>query len=343
MPRPRLPYLVKEVSRHGLTTWYVRKGKGPRVRVRGEFGTEEFRANYRAALAEIETAKIESKTAATGSLAWLVDRYLDSPEWAALKQGTRDQRASHYRQIVETAGQFRAADITTEIIAAGRARRAATPFAATDFVKAMRGLFKWAAGRGLVPVDPTIGVRGVPTPTTGHRPWTDEEVAQFESRWPVGTRERLALVILLLTGLRRGDAARLGRAHCRDGMIRLETEKTGMIVTIPVLPELAWTLFETGGKLGRKTFVARLDGAPMVKEGFGNWFADACTAAGVKGRAHGLRKAGATRAANNGATEAELEALFGWTGGRMASLYTRTANREKLARGAIGKLARGDS
>jgi integrase len=56
--------------------------------------------------------------------------------------------------------------------------------------------------------------------------------------------------------------------------------------------------------------------------------------AAVPGSAHGLRKAGATRAAENGATEAQLEALFGWRGGGMASLYTRQANRAKLSRDA---------
>jgi hypothetical protein len=46
-------------------------------------------------------------------------------------------------------------------------------------------------------------------------------------------------------------------------------------------------------------------------------------AAGVPGSAHGVRKIAATRAANNGATEAELMALFGWTDSKMAALYTR--------------------
>jgi hypothetical protein len=51
-----------------------------------------------------------------------------------------------------------------------------------------------------------------------------------------------------------------------------------------------------------------------------------------------MRKAAATRAAENGATERELEAIFGWSGGRMATLYTKSANRGRLAAGAIGKL-----
>src|SRR3977135_592665 len=93
-------------------------------------------------------------------------------------------------------------------------------------------------------------------------------------------------------------------------------------------------------KIGDLAFVATPTGGPMTKESFGNWFRLACKAAGVPGAAHGLRKAGATRAANNGATEAELEAIFGWRGGRMASLYTRQADRVRLARHAMGKLSR---
>ncbi|MGB6755968.1 MAG: hypothetical protein WBE71_26295, partial [Xanthobacteraceae bacterium] len=76
-----------------------------------------------------------------------------------------------------------------------------------------------------------------------------------------------------------------------------------------------------------------------TKESFGNEFRDACCEAQVPGSAHGLRKLGATRAANAGATEAELEAIFGWTGGHMASLYTRAANRRKLSARAMHKMA----
>jgi integrase len=79
----------------------------------------------------------------------------------------------------------------------------------------------------------------------------------------------------------------------------------------------------------------------MTKESFGNWFRDACKAADVAGSAHGLRKAGATRAANNGATVAQLEAIFGWSGGGIASLYTRQADRTRLAKEVMGKLSKG--
>ena len=45
----------------------------------------------------------------------------------------------------------------------------------------------------------------------------------------------------------------------------------------------------------------------------------------------------------NGATGRELEAIFGWSGGRMATLYTKSANRSRLAAGAIGKLDRAET
>ena len=76
----------------------------------------------------------------------------------------------------------------------------------------------------------------------------------------------------------------------------------------------------------------------MTKESFGNAFSDACRKAGVNKSAHGLRKIGATRAANNGATVAQLNVIFGWTGSKMASLYTQTADRRRLAQDAITKL-----
>jgi integrase len=78
---------------------------------------------------------------------------------------------------------------------------------------------------------------------------------------------------------------------------------------------------------------------PYVKESLGNMFKDACVAAGVKDKsAHGLRKAAATRAAENGATAHELMAIFGWIDIKEAEIYTRAADRKRLAAQAMSKL-----
>ena len=116
----------------------------------------------------------------------------------------------------------------------------------------------------------------------------------------------------------------------------MKTEKTGTPVTIVLLPPLLKAL--EAGPAADLAFICGSDGKPMTKESFGNAFADACRAAGVKKSAHGIRKLAATTSANNGATEAALNAQYGWTGSKMASLYTQSADRERLALENAGKL-----
>ena len=94
----------------------------------------------------------------------------------------------------------------------------------------------------------------------------------------------------------------------------------------------------TAGPCGDLHFIIGKNGKPMSPGYFSNAFARAARAAGVRGSAHGIRKNAATTAANNGATVPELEAMFGWTGGKMASHYTREADRRRLGLGATGKL-----
>lgn len=213
------------------------------------------------------------------------------------------------------------------------------PGAAKHFVQTLRGLFIWAKEQELVDHDPTEGVKVARPQTDGFIPWTEEEVKTYEARWPVGTRERLWLAILLYTGLRRGDAVSLARAHIRGGTaISIQTGKTGAWVTLPILPELQEII--DASPIGETTLIATMSGKPMTKESFGNLFREACRQAGVPGAAHGLRKVAATRLAEAGATVAELNAVFGWSGAKMASLYTAKADRSRLAKSAVEKLKR---
>ena len=72
-------------------------------------------------------------------------------------------------------------------------------------------------------------------------------------------------------------------------------------------------------------------GKPHSAKAFGNWFKKRCREAGVEDlSAHGLRKLGAQRCAEAGATEHQLMALFGWTNTQQAAVYTRKANRIRL-------------
>lgn len=340
MPRRRPPHLHHERTRHGALVWYVRIGKGPRIRILEEYGSLPFITAYQAALAgEATPRKVK---AGQGTLAWLIARYRDSAAWTALSMATRKQRENIFLHVIKNVGAEPYSNFTRRDIAATRDSKRETPFAANNFLKTMRGLFRWALEGGFIESDPTDGVKGTVPRTQGFAVWTEADIEQFETRWPLGTRERLALAILLYTGLRRGDATRLGRQHVRDGVIVIDTEKTGQRVMIPLLPELAEAI--GAAKTGPLGFVVTSDGRTMAKESFGNWFGDACRKAGLARSAHGLRKAGATRAANNGATERQLNAIFGWAeGSKQSADYTRAADRGRLAREAMGKLSRPES
>jgi len=335
MPRPRPPHLQRQVSRHGKSVWYVRIGKGPRIRIRSEFGTAEFDAEYQAALAGKPRPK--KGAAAAGTLAWLIERYRDGSDWTGLSLATRRQRENIFKQVIATAGGTPYSQISQAAINAGRDRRRETPFQARHFLDSMRGLFAWAKQAGFVKTDPAAGVK-YPTLKSGKGfpIWTEADVAAYEARWPLGTRQRVWLAVLLYTGFRRGDAVRFGRQHVRDGVATLRTQKTGTDVHIPLLQPLREAL--DAGPTADLAFICGTNGKPMTKESFGNAFRDA----GVNKSAHGLRKIGATRAADNGATVAQLNAIFGWTGSKMSSLYTENADRKKLAGDAINKLIFGD-
>lgn len=338
MPRPRPPYLHREPTRHGKHVWYVRVGRGRRIRIKEEYGTPEFDRAYVAAVNGSSAPAAKSKT---GSLKWLYERYQDSQAWAELSEATKRQRRNILGHVMRASGHEPFAGITAGHIKTARDRREKTPAQARNFLDAMRGLFRWALSAGLVRFDPTAGVRNPPRKAgKGFPAWTEADVEAYEARWPLGTKERVWLDVLLYSGLRRGDAVRYGRQHIRNGIGTIQTQKGRELITVtlPMLPILQATL--DAGPTGDLAFICGESGNPLTAESFGNAFSEAARKAGVNKSAHGVRKIAATRAANAGATVPQLKALFGWQTDAMASHYTREADRIRLAREAIGTMNR---
>jgi integrase len=98
----------------------------------------------------------------------------------------------------------------------------------------------------------------------------------------------------------------------------------------PIIPLLADIIARS--PTGDLTFLVTEYGRPFTANGFGGWFRKRCDEAGLRQcSAHGLRKAGATMAAENGATERQLMAMFDWTSPQEATRYTEAASRKRLA------------
>lgn len=224
----------------------------------------------------------------------------------------------------------------------GRERRKNTPAVANSFLKTMRALFRWAREAEHIAVDPAKDVPFLTVRTKGFTPWTIEDVERYRAHWPLGTHERVALEVLVNTGLRRSDAVQLGRQHIKDGVATITLKKTDgtsdVTVHVPILPALQKAI--DACPVGDLTFIVGKLGLPMTKESFGNMFRSYCEAAGVsRGKsAHGLRKLAATSVADNGGSEHELQALFGWVTNSQSLTCTRDANKKRLALAAAMKL-----
>jgi integrase len=331
-PRKLKPHLHHERDRLGRFFWTVRKGHGRRIRLRSEFGSAAFWGEYEAALKAIDRPR-QGEGFARGSFAWALREYRQSNAWLILSDITRSQRNSLFAGIEKKLGHSLISHWRAGDIAAGRDAR--TPAMAKIYLSSLRGLFAWAAEAGYIKSDPTVGIKVKVPPTPGYIVWSEADVEAYRQRWPLGTRARVALELLRETGLRRGDVVRVGPSHVLDGVLRVVTRKTREPVSIAVSETLVQAI--GAGPTG-ETFIIGENGGALTPHSFGEWFKKWSDAAGLTKRtAHGLRKASATALAHDGWSESELEARFGWRGGGMASLYTKSAERERLSLNAAAR------
>ncbi len=299
MPKPRPPHLVKQITQHGKIVWYVRIGHGPRIRIRGTYGTQEFVDNYKSALAELQGLILpKSKTGklVEGSFAWLLKQYFNSSNWHSLSKVTQKQKELILMKVCDSIGNIPYQAIEKKHIIAGVERRKETPAMARDFLQSLNGLFKWAIEQGLLENNPALGTKRRPLKNKERFPvWTEEDVEKYYQRWHHGTHERVWIDVLLYTGLRRDDAVRIGWKDVNDNIIHLKTEKSKFQtdVFLPIFPELAKML--EAGPIGDETFICGKCGKKIPKNRFGFTFYNVCTKAGIKKSAHGLRKLAAKR------------------------------------------------
>ena len=326
----QMPHVMRDRDRHGNVRHYLRMPGRPKVRLAGEPGSPEFMAAYSAAVAGAKPAPT-SGTAA-GSLNALAVAYYASQAFKRLRATSQ----ANYRRIIE---RLRSAHGTKPIAllnAQGIRRLLADrqdhPAAANHLLRCLRALMALAIERQEITADPTAGIKRAQVETVGYRPWTDDEIAQYEDRWPTGTKQRLAFALLLHTGQRRSDVVRMGRQHLSGGILTVRQVKTGAIVTLPLSSELSAELAHVPP--GQLTFLARPNGKPHTAGGFYNLFASWCALAGLEPglSPHGLRKAAARRLAEAGATTHQIAAVTGHKTLSEVQIYTDAADRVRLAK-----------
>lgn len=331
----KLKYLVNDTDRHGKVRHYVRVPGQPKVRLRGKPGSPEFLAAYNTALDDDTAAPGPARH---GSLGWLCRQYYRSGDFKRLGARTRKVRRAILERVCVDNGDKPYARLEPRHVIVLRDDIADTPEAANSRVKALRQVYAFAIGVGHHDRNPVRDVPYLRSGSTGFHTWTIEEIRQYQDKHPLGTKARLTLDILLFTGARRSDAVTFGRQMVRQGWLHWTEAKGAAKLrkerAIPILPNLQRSLDACPS--GHLSWLVTSFGKPFTANGFGNRFRKWCDEAGLPHcSAHGLRKAGATIAAENGATEDQLKAIFGWETSKEADRYTKKASRRKLAGDAM--------
>ncbi|MBA4223363.1 MAG: integrase [Methylobacterium sp.] len=344
MPRPNPPRLSKDVDRHGNVRWYVRVPGKPKVRLTQEYGSDAFWSAYRDALAGKPTAESSAPgKVEKGSFRELCQKYYASSEFKLLDTSTRAWRTRALDLVCKTKGSLPVDRMETKHVR--RLRDELEKAAANQRLKALKALFGWAVAAEEVAANPARDVKLVKYTTNGHHSWTVEEVLRFEKRWPLGTKPRLAMMLLYYSAGRREDAVRLGPSHIQNGRLRFQQAKnehrSPVDIDIPADPRLLEAIEFTPH--GEEVFLETQYGEPFTPNGFGNWFRERCKDAGVPGRAHGLRKAIAARLAESQATPHEVMSVTGHKTLEEVERYARAARKPRMADSAMMKLQAGST
>jgi enterobacteria phage integrase len=331
----RIPYVKAYVDRHGHVRRYFRRPGCKPALLPGVPGSAEFMEAYQIALGE--PVPRPAARHGEGTVSALICDYLKSAAFSNLKP--RSQRG--YRTVLD---RFAVAHGHRMVHDMPRAKVAAyiheigaeRPGMGNLTRKVLRRLLAHAVRLGYRNDNPITEIDNYKLGT--RHTWTDAELAAFEARWPLGTRERLAYALLLHTAQRCGDVVKMRRADISGGMIAVVQEKTGTALSIPIHPELTAAL--KAGPANGLNLIGAISGRPITAHALTELMKRSTAAAGLPPHClpHGLRKAQMRRLAESGATTKQIAAVSGHKTLHEVERYTAAADQRRLSRGAIAKL-----
>lgn len=334
----KLPFIKSYRDRHDKVRHYFRKPGAQSIALPGEYGSSRFLAAYQDALENAPKREIGAGRVPDGSLSHLIALYYKSKAYTGLPSA---QTRSTYRNTLEKIREAHGAKPVKGL----RYRHIdhildALPANVENWRKCLRLILNLALARGWIDVHPMVGMRRSRKAKRGFRAWEATEVAAYEAKWPTGSRERLALALLLYTGQRRSDMVTMGRQHVTGERISVVQQKTGTRLAIPLHRNLRAELEKV--PKGQLTFLQTQYGEPFKPAGFTNWFRDVTAEAGLSGcTAHGLRKTASVRLAEAGCSAKEIMAITGHANLSEVTLYTASADQGRLADEAMRKLETG--
>ena len=139
---------------------------------------------------------------------------------------------------------------------------------------------------------------------------------------------------------RRSDVTKIGPQHRRGNLLDLRHSKNDADAIIPLSDELGAAIDACPTK--HLTYLHTKNGAPRSARALGGDFRRWCDLAGLLKRCslHGLRKGGARRLAEAGATAREIMSVTGHKTLAEVQRYADAVDKARLARQAIAKLSK---
>lgn len=306
----------------------------------GAPGSAEFMNAYQACLLGAPLPIGATRTA-PGSFSALAVEWFGDAEFKALAPSSQVT----YRRIIDAFlgkhGHKPVALIEARHVRDLLKEKSDTPAAANRLRSILRLLLRYAVEHDWRQDDPMLQVRRVAYRKAEFRAWEEADIARYEARWPAGSRERLALALLLYTGQRRGDVIRMGRQHVRGAVIDVKQQKTRERLKIPLHPSLKAAIDASPAE--HLTFLVTHYGKPFASgNAFYNWFVDRARKAAIEAglSPHGLRKASARRLAEAGCTTHQIASITGQKTLSEVQRYTRSADQARLAVEAMDRVVR---
>ena len=310
---------------------------GLRVPLPGLPGSTEFNDAYARALDEAPApAVIGASRTIPGSVNAMIVGYLGSAAFHHLAPSSQAQYGRIFENMRREHGDKSIAKLERRHVVTMLNAKAATPIGARDFLRCLRLLIAYGIGIGIRADDPTLGLRVKLPKSDGYRTWTEDDIATVEAAYPIGSKPRLALALLLGTALRCADVVRVGRGNVRNGTITITQQKTKTALVIPVTAALAEAINATPSEA--MVFLLNEHGKAFTAKGFGKWFTAQCQRVGLTGLSpHGLRKAACRRLAEAGCSANEIAAISGHASLREVERYTKAADQARMARNAMAR------
>lgn len=334
----KLKYVNEYIDHTGKLRRYFRKGGKQLGPLTGDVGSVEFMTAYGAYLAE--KPKAAKTTLHADSLGKLIIDFYGSRLFTDRKPSTRQLYKYALEPIAKEHGHRSASAMTAEhaekiINKIGEKR----PGMGNLTRAVMRRVMQFAVKTRLRKDNPMLGIEGFKVGE--HHTWNDAELKQFEDKWRLGTRQRLAYALLLYTGQRVGDVARMSRADVSDGLIHVVQQKTGAELWVPIHPELQRAMKALPAK--GLTLVGDANGRPIKRAALSALMRAAIAQAGLPSRcvSHGLRKAAMRVLAESDATANQIASISGHKTLKEVERYTKAADQKKMARVAMGKVPNG--